>query len=634
MFSTSKFQSRQLQSKVGAALCASLAVFLHCNALADTKEDYLKERAVRVIVKGVDSASAASGFLWKQQNWVVTNLHAIPSTEEIKVECGGMWANAKVIEVLPDADLALLEVDAPIAIGNEAPKPPLHKCTFFTETEFHEHEPDSGDELTTYGWLGGEGDGMPLFMKYSTKGTLKRKFPKSNPVIAALDIYGIPSTTLTDFYIFQNGSLPGYSGAAIVDDEQRLVGIVDGGLNEGLDTIKFGIPAKNLNDFNKKGVPWKAGYGKKPKWLWSTGIADSDKSSVLKYRETDTFNPDTGKSTYFDYEWVRTKSLSLQQLAHTSHDRAGILSLLDIYGPAVYGRAAGIDVDPTFDVYQDLAQQLIVAIPAGQGLSFEPVEGNPGYAWLESSSKESGGHTQFKRTRSSVTSSSTLKAISPGDRDYFTEKVSELLADCNLPGKSKCSVDRNTLRIVRFSNDNKILKVGFIINWENGVEGYDYYSFAVRDNTAFRGYVRFNSEDKAGLMPCAQRPSEITCANPELALSQLSNMMAVHLTTFANLSEPGSERSLETNFEYDLPDAFGVGYFDGTELRFYNSRGKIWLEKISGRTNGYEEYERSTDYVWVQYGSHHAQIPIDGGEYFRSSDSGQNWTSAGTLTRK
>ena len=628
MISIPELRTRRILPMVMAILCASLIIFSQGNALADPRGDFLKERAVRVIVRGANPNTAASGFLWKHQNWIVTNLHAIPSDKDIKVSCRGSVHNAKVVKVLPSADLALLVVDQ----EGGKDEPPFDRCKPFTEANLV--EPPLLAPLIATGWLGDAAKAMSLPMQKTETGTLTEHFPKNTTVLKELKKYGIPDIANLDFYIMSGGSLPGYSGGSIVDDDLRLVAIVDGGLNGGLNTIKWAIPASNLKELEENGVPWEANYGVKPKWLWSTGIVDPDESSVLKYSQIDTFSPDGSESTYFDYEWHRTKSLTLRQLARTSVDPDGLLSLLD-----TYGAAAGIDVDPTFEVYEDLKQGLIIAIPSGQGMEFGPVPNNPGYNLHESKSKhEMGGDIQFNRTTFAVTSSSDLRSISPGDPRFFSEKVSELLAECNEPGLSECSVDPKVLRVVRFDNGNAILKVGFFVRWPDGSRSYDYYSFAIRDNVAFRAFVQLFAVGETGLIPCANNPTETTCANPELALSQLLQMLSVHLTTFANLGQPGSEQSPETNLEYDPrgndPSTFGAGYFDASELRFYNSRGKVWKEYLPKRTNEYNEYERDADYVLVKSGEDFAKIPIDGGQYFRSSDNGQNWASAGVLIRK
>jgi hypothetical protein len=47
-------------------------------------------------------------------------------------------------------------------------------------------------------------------------------------------------------------------------------------------------------------------------------------------------------------------------------------------------------------------------------------------------------------------------------------------------------------------------KVGFHVQWKNGSRSYDYYSFAVRGDIAFRSFGRFSwYGDAAGLISCA-----------------------------------------------------------------------------------------------------------------------------------
>ena len=630
-----------------ATACAVFALCWHSNAAGDDREEFLKDRTVRVVVRGVEPNTSASGFLWKRQDWVVTNLHAIPSDQGIKVKCRNLTATATVRNVFPEADLALLKVD-PRRDGT----PALHKCTPYKSA--HLEEPQMDARLTTYGWLGDARKSSPRFMHKSTKGTLSDLLPNNNVVLNDLVKYGIPDVNRTEFYLLQGGSLPGYSGASIIDAQNRLVAIVDGGLNQGLNTVKWAIPASELAAL-ENGGPWQPRFGEKPPWLWSSGIADPDQFSVLTYTEVDSYTPSSGEETTFDYEWHRTKRLPLNQLARTAVDRYGILSLIDTYGAAAGGQinaasvqrsaeemykvAVASGVDPAFDVYEDLNNGLIIAVPAGQGLDFKEVENNPDYYWLKSESKlDSGGHIQYKMTQFPVTSAVDLVSLSPGDPRYLTEKISELLADCNSPGESTCIVDSNTLRIVRFDNGNAILKVGFYVQWQHGSRSYDYYSFAVRGDIAFRSFGRFSwYGDAAGLISCAIEGGT-ACENPALALVQLSQLIGVHLTTFSNLGTPGSTGSLETRFDYDPrgnePSTFGIGFFENGELRFHNTRGKLWQESIPGRNNEYREYARDESNVWLRYGGDRAIIPIAGGEYFRSDDGGQTWASAGRLLRE
>lgn len=654
-------------SVIPAMVCVTLATSMCEMAFGGDLEDFLKERTVRVIVRGADRDEAASGFLWKHQNWVVTNLHAIPSDQGITVVCRGIAQKATVHKVLPSADLALLVVEKP-ASG----KPPLHRCKPFAGA--HLDEPDPRVQLWTYGWLGDASLSKLRYMHRTGTGPLRQFFPSNEAMLKELQDYGIPHLQDVSFYIFQGGSLPGYSGAAIVDDKNQLVAVVDGGLNEAQNTVKWGIPADQLKALEDSDLSWEPRYGAKPKYLWSTGIVNPDKNSVLTYTEVDTYSPGTGDAARFDYEWHRTKTLSLSQLARTALDRDGLLSLLRYYGGAAAGRvdsaafqrsgeqayraALEAGIDPTFDIYEDLNHGLIIAVPQGQGLSFNPVDGYPsdsGYKWLESEPEsEWGGHVQFKQTRSTVSSSTKDASFQPGDTGYFTEKISELLADCNTPGESMCAIDPKTLRIIRYENGNEILKVGFFLRFDIGVSGYDYYSFAVRRGVAFRAYARFLSDNQdGGLIQCVYQLDANSCGNPELALTQLSQMVAVHLTTFANLGIPGSERSVETEFRYDPqgndPETFSRGYFEEEKLRFYNSRGKIWKvyerKTVTGRDdttgrdvnyekvtqNAYWQSARDADFATVKSGDESLAIPVNGGTYYRSDDGGANWVEAGTV---
>ena len=78
MLSTSAFRKDQRLPGVIAIVAAILAASWHGIATGDEREEFLKARAVKVIVRGGDPDTVASGFLWKRPDWVVTNLHAIP----------------------------------------------------------------------------------------------------------------------------------------------------------------------------------------------------------------------------------------------------------------------------------------------------------------------------------------------------------------------------------------------------------------------------------------------------------------------------------------------------------------------------------------------------------------------------
>jgi hypothetical protein len=64
-------------------------VLISLTAKAAPDLSFYKSHAVRVEVRGsTPSAVASSGFLWEQNDWVVTSLHAIPLDGNILVKCG------------------------------------------------------------------------------------------------------------------------------------------------------------------------------------------------------------------------------------------------------------------------------------------------------------------------------------------------------------------------------------------------------------------------------------------------------------------------------------------------------------------------------------------------------------------
>ena len=187
-----------------ATICATCTLCWHniarSDALSADVEEFLKDRSVRVVVRGVSPNTSASGFLWKRQDWVVTNLHALPSDQQIKVECRGLRGTAKVINVLPKVDLALLQVN-PRPDGS----PALHKCTPYKSA--HPEEPAMRAPLTTWGWHGDARQSSPRFMQKTTKGTLRNLIPSNDSVLKDLVEYGIPDIDRTEFYLLQGGSL-------------------------------------------------------------------------------------------------------------------------------------------------------------------------------------------------------------------------------------------------------------------------------------------------------------------------------------------------------------------------------------------------------------------------------------------
>lgn len=606
--------------------------FLSSSTFAGPTKEFSQNHAVRIVVRhpSGNPATSASGFLWQTNDQVITNLHAVRWPENITVTCKGITQRAKVEKVYPQGDLALLRVQPEFNDLTGRRDKPLSECRPFTALD--KKEPGIDKKLYTWGWYSGAKTGVPRTQTMGVRSKLDDLLGthKARPLLEA---YGVPSLG-HDVYNVEGGSLPGFSGSFVVDENSNLVAVIDGGLDEGQSSYNWIIPIEYLDvlmESKVSSVP--DSVRNPPKILWSTADPDAGSDSVRAYRQVD----DWDDNTIYDYQWYKTKTRTFNELVSTSADPGGLLSLMQAMRTEENSFAQLGDL-LDFDIYEELDQGLIIATPVRQGLTYEE---DSEFSWLVSEDDAQTGHSQYKQSQWPVSSSANPDHfVHPADDDYFDERISDILAECNKPGESTCSLDPSTLREVNFDNGNKILKVGFGVRWDDPSlsSAYDYYSIAVRrskdrcnradacegildQGVAFTAFLRIFKTGEAGPSACKDDPDRI-CANP--TVTQLAQMIALDLTTFANIGLSRGGR-VETVFDYnpiaDHPETIHAGYFEDGDLRFYNSRGKIWLMYIpeSIQTLQYTEHDRDAQFVYLRFGEDLATVPIDGGRYSLTS---------------
>ena len=592
-------------------------------------EEYLKKRSVRVIVSGKDVngkpwAKVSSGFLWKNKQEIVTSLHGVPPNGNIRVKCMGTSQQATVEAVLEAADLILLKAT------NE-----FSNCEAFNG--YDQEGSGAGRLFWTYGWRDGAQGGLPRFMNRSSNNPETLRDQLTDPALSRLDVHDIPSLDM-GIYMVQGGLLPGYSGAPVITPENNLVGIADGGLNKGADNYNWLIPASHLDnlDRNNKVIPDKV--AKLAGILFSsTTMSEPEPVEVFSSGSLAPIPDDVIYSEgEWNYRWEFVKTQSLYQLSQTSDDGDGVLGLLTHFSAA----ATGLDIrDLLFDVYEDRNLGLIIVVPSEQGLSYGEVEGNPEFYLLESTSNNGFRSVQYKQTNWSIMSSlNPTVSVEPSDPRYFQELTADLLASCNeTPGQS-CSLIKPILRMIDFGGGHKLLKLGFRTrSTDNGQPTkLDYYSYAVKGNTAFRSHAEILAESELSMLNCAES-QPAACGDYSIPRQELSQMLAVHLSTFANLDANASQRMLNQTFVYsasaDSSDTLRVDYQQNGQRTFYNSRGKVWQHHVPPVTvNLYGEVSRNQVSVRIKSGETEFEIPIEGGEYFKRTGDGQ-WIAQGTLQR-
>lgn len=471
----------------------------------------LEPKVLRIEVTTAQGrTSAASGFLWKTADQVVTSLHAVPGGANIVVECRGRRVRATVAAVLPRADLALLQAASS-----------LEGCSPFTAHD--EQAPAPNSELHTYGFhVGAKSGSSRRFNKgYAANETLENLV--TGPALEAVREMGMPALDLRIYYV-EGGLLPGYSGAPVVNAAGRLVGIVDGGLNNGQSNYNWVIPARHLGELTASTdnrVPPQV--ARSSSVHFSAGLAVADERSVIAYEMG-------GKR----FRFIKTKTQSLQALAASSNDPDGVRRLVSTYQGAVGGEVLA---QMRFDVYEELDQGLIIAVPSNQRPRFERPA--PNASWFIAEVPPDGylGHVQFEvMNRQSLLRRRNAPVLMPSDPRYVPEFIAGLLQECADEGK-QCEVDRSTVRRVDLGNGRVLIKVGVLARaTARQAAHYDYYSLAADGDDVFRALARFHWTDGSGLIVCAAQPRQPACADPTKAAHNLAQLVAAHITTFSGSS--------------------------------------------------------------------------------------------------
>jgi len=205
--------------------------------LAENVVESMYNSVVKVIATAdspVLPRRAATGFLWRQKDWVVTAYHVIAGADYIVIQAAQDSISATLaapIAIDVEADLALLQTSRVLELA------PLND---------HSADPAPGDHLWVVGY--------PL----SVEGLRSRKLRLSEVTPTNLDnaltptardelrALGFPSLTLNVLH-FEGSLLPGDSGAPIVDSSGRLLAIATGGLEEGYVALGWGVPSSRLD---------------------------------------------------------------------------------------------------------------------------------------------------------------------------------------------------------------------------------------------------------------------------------------------------------------------------------------------------------------------------------------------------
>ncbi len=273
----------------------------------------------------------ASGFLWPDAQHVVTALHVVDNAQGVvghlvdaqgKIEASHAL---RVERVLKSADLVLLRLPAPLA------RPALALNITLPAVK------QVMDAL-----------GFPLNIPGASATEVKRRFggdrltsilpPK---VLATLTDY--PSATL-EILNLEGNLVPGLSGAPLLDSSGRVVGVANGGLEEGAVGICWGIPAKYLEQLAQSSDT------RLPRAAAIKQLFAADLQANVK-----TLAPLNGVTL------TRLRSRTFAQLSASADDALGLRQLamlFQVFQPENF----------KYDIYQDLQLGATLAVPEGSKL--------------------------------------------------------------------------------------------------------------------------------------------------------------------------------------------------------------------------------------------------------------------------
>jgi hypothetical protein len=232
------------------------------------------------------------------------------------------------------ADLMLLKVDNP-DVGWK----PLKEADLADTAEFNE-------ALFAYGHYKESGlISRSMRRGYLETSTLEALIPQSE--LEAIRRAGIPATDLEIIYLDAGSLLPGCSGAPIINAFGKLVGIGDGGIEQGAITISWGIPAVNLLPLEQTGET----------------VLPSGFSNAVAHFSADSYEdgsqPEQSSSIVFGpYRFARIKTRPLRTLIKGSDSP---VTLQEVILPPSAGSGF---LNREYIVYEDATKGIVLVIPA------------------------------------------------------------------------------------------------------------------------------------------------------------------------------------------------------------------------------------------------------------------------------
>ncbi|AFU70578.1 trypsin-like protein serine protease DegP-like protein [Psychroflexus torquis ATCC 700755] len=376
---------------------------------------------------------------WNSELYVVTALHVVAGMETITVRLANKFnerSSATLVKTFKKADLALLKLDRDIGLV------PLDIDTV---------DPNSKPSLMIWGYplSSRKINGKAIEFSYSLE-----KEPTLNSMLLGLNRkylselkeQGFP---LLDVNIFQVETTitHGHSGAPIINDKGKVIGIANGGLKNGIYGLNWAIPSKYLPELanSQENSPNKVSI----QGILLSGEVevseDTSEEEIYSYFDREEINStiNGGNGSELHRTWVA----SLEDIAYTMDDEdiSAINDMIEL---------EYIDLKDTFDVYEDYNTGITYAVPSGYEVNFEDdmysVEGNDFTFGFSSVS-----NVPFNQANNQID-----LFVDDIIQSFPDARISENLDDSFEMNSNDKTLDKIIYREVYFEGENYLLSVG------------------------------------------------------------------------------------------------------------------------------------------------------------------------------